>query len=577
MTLFFLVVGLEAKRELDLGELRERRRPGDPGAGGARRDGGWRPRSYLAINAGGDGARGWGTAVSTDTALALGALALLTRGRAIRLRVFLLTLVVIDDLVGAGRDRVRLHRATSPSSAARRSPSRCSRVARRAALAPARWRGPAAVARRASGSGSRCSSPGVDAVIAGLAIGLVTSAYPPPRDDLERSTELTRSFREQPTPELAYSARAQPDLGDLAQRAPAVPPASVDEPGDRAALRARQRRASTSTATCLRRAVTLAGDARHRRRLRRRQAARHPRRRLAGDPAGARRPRPPVTWPALAGGGAVAGIGFTVSLLVASLAFSGPLLERGEDRRPRHRDLLCRRVAWLAVRVSRAARRRRAAAPARAHGRDAHRPRRRRRPRARPRPRAPPSAGDAPRVRRLRVPVLRPGRADHPRAARRAPATTCATSSGTCRSTTCTPTPRPPPRPRRRPAAQGAFWAMHDVLLAHQEELTPPDLLRYAAELGLDVDRFADECARAARRARRARRRERRRQRRLRHADVLRQRPPPPGRLRRRHAHRRRPRGQVAGALRRRGVHRSLTAACRPLVVARRLQVSRVA
>src|SRR4029078_3828516 len=42
-------------------------------------------------------------------------------------------------------------------------------------------------------------------------------------------------------------------------------------------------------------------------------------------------------------------------------------------------------------------------------------------------------------------------------------------------------------------AAQGAFWAMHDVLLAHQEELTMPDLLRYARELGRDVKRFARE------------------------------------------------------------------------------------
>ncbi len=41
---------------------------------------------------------------------------------------------------------------------------------------------------------------GIDPVIAGLAIGLVTSAYPPSREDLERATELTRSFREQPTP-----------------------------------------------------------------------------------------------------------------------------------------------------------------------------------------------------------------------------------------------------------------------------------------------------------------------------------------------------------------------------------------
>src|SRR5262249_5011198 len=53
---------------------------------------------YLLINAGGDGLNGWGAAVSTDTALALGILALISRGRAVRLRVFLLTVVVIDDL-----------------------------------------------------------------------------------------------------------------------------------------------------------------------------------------------------------------------------------------------------------------------------------------------------------------------------------------------------------------------------------------------------------------------------------------------------------------------------------------------
>jgi protein-disulfide isomerase len=39
-------------------------------------------------------------------------------------------------------------------------------------------------------------------------------------------------------------------------------------------------------------------------------------------------------------------------------------------------------------------------------------------------------------------------------------------------------------------AAQGSFWEMHDTLLGHQEELRPPDLLRYADEIGLDVDRF---------------------------------------------------------------------------------------
>jgi protein-disulfide isomerase len=42
-------------------------------------------------------------------------------------------------------------------------------------------------------------------------------------------------------------------------------------------------------------------------------------------------------------------------------------------------------------------------------------------------------------------------------------------------------------------AAQGAFWEMHQVLFDHQDALTPRDLIRYAVELGLDAERFADE------------------------------------------------------------------------------------
>ena len=45
-------------------------------------------------------------------------------------------------------------------------------------------------------------------------------------------------------------------------------------------------------------------------------------------------------------------------------------------------------------------------------------------------------------------------------------------------------------------AAQGAFWEMHDLLLAHQDDLRPVDVARYAEELGLDVERFADEMRR---------------------------------------------------------------------------------
>ena len=45
-------------------------------------------------------------------------------------------------------------------------------------------------------------------------------------------------------------------------------------------------------------------------------------------------------------------------------------------------------------------------------------------------------------------------------------------------------------------AAQGAFWEMNDKLLQHQDALTTPDLVGYAEELGLDVDRLLDELRR---------------------------------------------------------------------------------
>jgi Na+/H+ antiporter NhaA len=70
MTFFFLVVGLEAKRELDVGEMRERRMVGIPvvaALGGMA----MAVAIYLAFNAGGSGADGWGAAMSTDTAFAL--------------------------------------------------------------------------------------------------------------------------------------------------------------------------------------------------------------------------------------------------------------------------------------------------------------------------------------------------------------------------------------------------------------------------------------------------------------------------------------------------------------------------
>src|SRR5204862_2727422 len=98
MTLFFFVVGLEARRELDLGELRERRRFALPLAAAL---GGMAiaVAIYLAFNAGSSAAHGWGSAMSTDMAFALGLLALIGPRFPDRLRACMLTPVVVDNLV----------------------------------------------------------------------------------------------------------------------------------------------------------------------------------------------------------------------------------------------------------------------------------------------------------------------------------------------------------------------------------------------------------------------------------------------------------------------------------------------
>src|SRR5947209_6827777 len=98
MTFFFFVVGLEARREFDLGELRERRRFALPmlaALGGMSVAVG----IYLVFNAGRSSAHGWGIAMSTDTAFALGLLALVGPRFPDRLRAFMLTVAVVDDVV----------------------------------------------------------------------------------------------------------------------------------------------------------------------------------------------------------------------------------------------------------------------------------------------------------------------------------------------------------------------------------------------------------------------------------------------------------------------------------------------
>jgi Na+/H+ antiporter NhaA len=321
MTFFFLVVGLEAKRELDLGELRERRRltiPVFAAIGGVTVP----VLIYLAFNAGGPGADGWGAAMSTDTAFALGVLALLAPNGT-RLRVALLSVAVVDDLVALTVIATVYTEDVSMVPLIVALGLFAVLIALR--WAPQAWRRFAA-APLGVGVWVALYKSGIDPVISGLAVGLVTGAYPPARTDLERVTELARSFREQPTPQLARSAQ----LGV----------ASAISPNDRL-----QYRLHPWTSFVIVPLFALANAGIHVDGDLLSDAVRSPITLgilfgyVVGKPVGITASawvatrfgvRRSLSWPVLAGGATVGGIGFTVSLLISSIAFEGQQLEEAK-------------------------------------------------------------------------------------------------------------------------------------------------------------------------------------------------------------------------------------------------------
>lgn len=186
MTLFFLVVGLEARRELDLGELRDRRRLVIPFAAGL--VGMAIPvLIFVLVNTGGPGLHGWGAAMSTDTALALGLLTLLGRRLPERLRGFVVTVFIVDDVVAliviavVYSTHIQWIPLVIAAAAVAVFP-----LAIRFTRLPA----PFYVAAGVVAWGSLMFS-GVDAVVAGLAIGLVAPAYTPGRDRLEAAADCS--------------------------------------------------------------------------------------------------------------------------------------------------------------------------------------------------------------------------------------------------------------------------------------------------------------------------------------------------------------------------------------------------
>lgn len=203
MTFFFLVVGLEVRREFDMGELRERRRVAIPvlaAIGGMALP----VLIYLAFNAGGPNAGGWGVVMPTDTAFALGMLALFGRRVPARLRVFVLTLVIADDIGTLLVIAFAYSSDISLDALAITGLLALFAVGIRRLWNPLSKRPYEAIG---IAIWIAMAQSGVHPTIAGVIIGLAISAKPPVRQDLERATAITRLFREQPTAELARSAK----------------------------------------------------------------------------------------------------------------------------------------------------------------------------------------------------------------------------------------------------------------------------------------------------------------------------------------------------------------------------------
>jgi Na+/H+ antiporter NhaA len=488
MTLFFLVVGLEAKRELDLGELRERQRLAIPVV--AAIGGVLAPVAiYMAFNAGRSGAHGWGAAMSSDTAFALGVVALLTPRTATRLRVFLLTLAVVDDLAAL---LVIATVYTGHISAVALAVA----LALFALLLALRW---APVGRRvasivvAVGIWVAMFKSGIDPVISGLAIGLATSAYPPSREDLERATTLTRSFREQPTPELARSAqqslvsaispneRLQYDLHPWTSYV-IVPLFALANAGIHLT--------GGLLGDAVKSPITLGILIGY---VVGKPIGIYTGTRLASQPR-LHGPRSPLSGPVLLGGGACAGVGFTVSLLISSLAFSGRRLDEARLG-ALGSVVLAPIVAWAVFAIVRRL-------PSRVRARQIER-----------------TAEDI-----LDLSEDVDPERDHIRGPDDAPVTLveygdfecpyCGQAEQVIRELLAAhgddvryvwrhlplndvhPTAQMASEASEAAAAQGKFWEMYDTLLGHQGELLPRDLVRHAQELGLDVGRFRDELRR---------------------------------------------------------------------------------
>jgi protein-disulfide isomerase len=330
---------------------------------------------------------------------------------------------------------------------------------------------------------------GVDPVVAGLMGGVIALAYPAQRSDLERASDLFRLFREQPTGDLARTARgALRSAVSPNERLQTlwhpwtsyviVPLFALANSGVHLSM-GFLGHAYTSPVTLgillgyvVGKPVGIVGSTW-----------------LAGRATHGRL-RPPVGWASVAGAGTIAGIGFTVSLLIASLAFQGADLAEAKVG-VLSAALLAAILTWLLfVGTKRMPRKLRIRAllgtpelivdladpvdPERDHVR---------------------GPADAP------VTVLEYGDFECPYCGQAEPVLRELLRDFGDVAYAWRHLPLNDVHPNAQRAAeaaeaaaeQGAFWEMHDLLLERQDALNFRDLVGYAEELGLDVERFEED------------------------------------------------------------------------------------
>jgi Na+/H+ antiporter NhaA len=193
MAFFFFLVGLEVKREFAIGELTDPARARVPIAAAVA--GLILPALIFLAIAGSTGyAHAWGVVISTDTAFLLGALAIIGPKFPARLRTFLLTLAVVDD-VGA-----LLVIGLFYNEGIRWVPLAVA-IVLIAALACVRFlRAARGLSYAVLGVGLwiALAYAGIHPTLAGVAVALLIPVFAPRRGDVERTAQLTQAFRESP-------------------------------------------------------------------------------------------------------------------------------------------------------------------------------------------------------------------------------------------------------------------------------------------------------------------------------------------------------------------------------------------